>query len=81
MHGCPHLIHMNNCQADFLHDYQLAPLEYEWELLPFFAYTICKGYQLGLTDYMLACIQYNQEVSDVSTCLYVCGLKVHIWVG
>jgi len=72
---------MYNSQADLLHDYELASLEYEWELLPFSAYTICKGCQLGLTDYMLACIHYNQEVSDVSACLCVCCLKVYIWVG
>ena len=58
---------MNNCQADLLHKYQLAPLEYDWGLLlPFSAYAMYIGLQLCLTDYMLACVQYNREVSDVS---------------
>jgi len=32
---------------------------------------------LGPTDYMLACVHYNREVSDVRTCICVCDLKVH----
>ena len=35
------------------------------------------GLQLVPTDYMLACVHYNREVSGVRACICVCGLKVH----